>query len=219
MHRSQLWNQMAMLAGGRAAEELLFGDPTTGAANDLEKATQIAREMATRFGMTEALGFMRLSDGEQGFLGRQIGRQQTYSDGTARAIDQEVRRLLENSQQEAETVLAAHRDALDAMAAELLERETLDADDIARLFADGPNGNVRDEITARCVSGRALWRSTPPPDGPLRNRVSTGQARHLVVTCRRVRTCRIGGYPSPCTRYEGVTRWQGSDSGGLWGWL
>jgi cell division protease FtsH len=138
MHRSQLWNQMAMLAGGRAAEELVFGDPTTGAANDLEKATQIAREMATRFGMTEALGFMRLSDGEQGFLGQQIGRQQTYSDGTATAIDQEVRRLLDNSQQEAETVLAAHRDALDAMAAELLERETLDADDIARLFADVP---------------------------------------------------------------------------------
>jgi cell division protease FtsH len=138
MHRSQLWNQMAMLAGGRSAEELVFGDPTTGASNDLEKATQIAREMVTRFGMTEALGFMRLSDGEQGFLGQTVGGQQSYSDGTATAIDAEVRRLLDNSQQEADTVLAAHRDALEAMAEELLERETLDADDIARLFVDVP---------------------------------------------------------------------------------
>ncbi len=138
MYRSQLWNQMAMLAGGRAAEELVFGDPTTGASNDLEKATEIARQMVTRFGMTEALGFMRLSDGDQGFLGQPLGAQQSYSDGTAAAIDDEVRRLLDNSQREADTILAAHRDALDAMADELLERETLDADDIARLFADVP---------------------------------------------------------------------------------
>jgi cell division protease FtsH len=138
MHRSQLWNQMAMLAGGRAAEELVFDDPTTGASNDLEKATQIARQMVTRFGMTEALGFMRLSDGEQSFLGQPLGQQPSYSDGTATAIDTEIRRLLDNSQLEAETVLAAHREALDAMAAELLARETLDADDIARLFAGVP---------------------------------------------------------------------------------
>ena len=138
MHRSQLWNQMAMLAGGRAAEEIVYGDPTTGAANDLEKATQIAREMTTRFGMTEALGFMRLSDGERGFLGQSLGPQQSYSDGTATAIDDEVRRLLDNAQNEAETILNAHRDALDAMASELLERETLDAGDIARLFQDVP---------------------------------------------------------------------------------
>jgi cell division protease FtsH len=138
IHRSQLWNQMAMLAGGRAAEEIVFGDPTTGASNDLEKATEIARQMVTQFGMTEALGFMRLSEGEQGFLGQQLGSQKSYSDGTAAAIDDEVRRLLDNSQREAATVLAAHRRALDAMAEALLERETLDADDIAALFADVP---------------------------------------------------------------------------------
>ncbi len=138
IHRSQLWNQMAMLAGGRAAEDLVFGDPTTGASNDLEKATDIARQMVTRFGMTEAMGFMRLNDGEQGFLGQTVGGQQSYSDGTATAIDAEIRRLLDNSQQEADTIVAAHRDALEAMTVELLERETLDADDIARLFADVP---------------------------------------------------------------------------------
>jgi cell division protease FtsH len=138
MHRSQLWNQMAMLAGGRAAEELVFGDPTTGASNDLDKATGIARQMVTQFGMTDALGFMRLNDGEQGFLGQPIGSQPSYSDGTATAIDGEVRRLLDNSQREAETILAAHREALNAMADELLERETLDAADIERLFADVP---------------------------------------------------------------------------------
>ncbi|MDJ0961747.1 MAG: ATP-dependent zinc metalloprotease FtsH [Acidimicrobiia bacterium] len=144
MYRSQLWNQMAMLAGGRAAEELVFGDPTTGASNDLEKATEIARQMVTRFGMTDALGFMRLSDGEQGFLGQPLGSQPSYSDGTAAAIDDEVRRLLDNSQREADTILAAHRDALDAMADELLERETLDADDIGRLFADVPKWRRED---------------------------------------------------------------------------
>jgi cell division protease FtsH len=144
MHRSQLWNQMAMLAGGRAAEELVFGDPTTGASNDLEKATDIARQMVTRFGMTEALGFMRLSDGDRGFLGQSLGPQQSYSDGTATAVDAEVRRLLDNSQREAETILAAHRSALDAMARELLERETLDADGIAGIFADVPKWR-RDE--------------------------------------------------------------------------
>jgi cell division protease FtsH len=156
MHRSQLWNQMAMLAGGRAAEELVFGDPTTGAANDLEKATEIARQMVTRFGMTEALGFMRLSDGEQGFLGQPLGAQQSYSDGTAAAIDDEVRRLLDNSQREAETVLSAHRTALDAMAKELLETETLDAEDIARIFADVPKWRRED-------GGNGVLRRNPEP--------------------------------------------------------
>ena len=111
IHRSQLWNQMAMLARGRAAEDLVFGDPTTGASNDLEKATEIARQMVTRFGMTDALGFMRLNDGEQGFLGQTVGGQQSYSDGTATAIDAEIRRLLDNSQQEADTIIEAHHEA------------------------------------------------------------------------------------------------------------
>ena len=156
MHRSQLWNQMAMLAGGRAAEELVFGDPTTGASNDLEKATEIARQMVTRHGMTDALGFMRLSDGEQGFLGQPVGPQQSYSDATASAIDAEIRRLLDNSQREAETVLAAHRDALDAMSDELLERETLDANDIATLLADVPKWRREDD-------GHGALRSGPGP--------------------------------------------------------
>ena len=135
---------VAMLAGGRAAEELVFGDPTTGASNDLEKAPEIARQMVTRFGMTGALGFMRLSDGEQGLLGQSLGSQQSYSDGTASAIDEEVRRLLDNSQREADTILSAHRNALDAMAAELLANATLVADDIARLFSDVPKWRRED---------------------------------------------------------------------------
>ena len=156
IHRSQLWNQMAMLAGGRSAEELIFGDPTTGASNDLEKATEIARQMVTRFGMTEALGFMRLSEGEQGFLGQAVGGQQNYSDGTATAIDVEVRRLLDNAQAEADTIVAAHRHALEAMADELLERETLDADDIARLLADVPKWR-------REPGGNGVLRRNPEP--------------------------------------------------------
>ncbi|MFQ5516352.1 MAG: ATP-dependent zinc metalloprotease FtsH [Acidimicrobiia bacterium] len=138
IHRSQLWNQIAMLAGGRAAEELVFQDPTTGASNDLEKATEIARQMVTRHGMNDRLGFMRLGEGGDAFLGREGGRLPSYSDETAAKIDDEVHRVLEGAQMEAATILHAHRDALDDMAEALLEHETLDDTAIGELFAAVP---------------------------------------------------------------------------------
>ena len=131
MHRSQLWNQLAMLAGGRAAEELVFGDPTTGAANDLEKATEIARQMVERYGMSDKLGFVSLSAPSPAFLGQGGGYPTGRSDETSTAIDQEVKEIIAAAQREAATILAPHRPALDAMAAALLEMETLDADQIA----------------------------------------------------------------------------------------
>ena len=138
MHRSQLWNQLAMLAGGRAAVELVFQDPTTGASNDLEEATEIAHQMVVSFGMSERLGFMRLGHTGETFLGHELGRTPTYSDDTASVIDDEVRALLDQSQAEADTILLEHRKALDTMAEALLERETLDKDAIDKLLAAVP---------------------------------------------------------------------------------
>ena len=138
VHRSQLWNQLAMLAGGRAAEELVFQDPTTGATDDLNKATEIARQMVTRFGMSDKVGFMRLGDTGETFFGHELGRTPTYSNHTASAIDEEVHRLLTDAQLEAATILRAHRETLDAMAGQLLEHETLDVAAISDLFAGVP---------------------------------------------------------------------------------
>ncbi len=138
LHRSQLWNQLAILVGGRAAEELVFQDPTTGASNDLEKATEIARQMVTRFGMSRKVGFMRLGHTGETFLGHELGRTPMYSNDTASAIDEEIQRLLTDAQLEAAGILQAHRATLDAMAGQLLEHETLDATAISDLFKAVP---------------------------------------------------------------------------------
>jgi cell division protease FtsH len=145
VHRSQLWNQLAMLAAGRAAEELVFGDPTTGAANDLEKATEIARQMIERYGMSDRLGFVGLSSPSPVFGGQGVGYPAAHSDETTTAIDQEVRDIIAAAQREAATILSAHRPALDAMAAALLEKETLDAAEITALLSRVPKWRRRPE--------------------------------------------------------------------------
>ena len=152
VHRSELYNQLAMLAGGRAAEELVYGDPTTGASNDLEKATQIARQMVVRHGMSEELGFVRFEQGDEPFLGRDLARAKEYADNTAAEIDNEVRRVLGQALEDAHRILAANRLALDRMAEALIEQETLEADAIAELFAEIPKWR----------RGRSLQRVGPP---------------------------------------------------------
>ena len=139
MRRSELVDQLAMLLGGRTAEELIFVDPTTGAANDIEKATEIARKMVMEYGMSDRLGPMQYghANGEV-FLGRDYGRQQDYSDEVASFIDAEVRKLISQAHEEARQILATHRDALDRMANVLMERETIDAAEVAEVFADVP---------------------------------------------------------------------------------
>jgi cell division protease FtsH len=134
--RSEMLNQLAYMLGGRAAEELIFHDPTTGASNDIEKATAVARAMVTQYGMTERLGAIRYGQ-EQGevFLGRDYGHQRDYSEQVAAAIDEEVRAFIEAAHQEAYDVLIANRDVLDAMVLALLERETLDKEEIEEVFA------------------------------------------------------------------------------------
>ncbi|MDD2857109.1 MAG: ATP-dependent zinc metalloprotease FtsH [Candidatus Nanopelagicales bacterium] len=134
--RSEMQNQLAYMLGGRAAEELIFHDPTTGASNDIERATALARAMVTQYGMTERLGAIRYGQANnEVFLGRDLGHVRDYSEEIAGAIDEEVRTFIENAHQEAYDVLVANRDVLDALVIALLEKETLDRAQIDEVFA------------------------------------------------------------------------------------
>ena len=137
MPRSQMLNQLAYMLGGRAAEELIFHDPTTGASNDIEKATSLARAMVTQYGMTERLGAIRYGQEQsEVFLGRDMGHMRDYSEDVAAAIDEEVRTLIETAHQEAYDILVMNRDVLDRLVIELLEKETLDKAEVEAVFAD-----------------------------------------------------------------------------------
>ncbi len=137
MPRSQMLNQLAYMLGGRAAEELIFHDPTTGASNDIEKATSLARAMVTQYGMTERLGAIRYGQEQsEVFLGRDMGHMRDYSEEIAAAIDEEVRVLIETAHQEAYDILVINRDVLDRLVLELLEKETLDKAEVEAVFAD-----------------------------------------------------------------------------------
>jgi cell division protease FtsH len=135
--RSELMAMMTMALGGRVAEALVFDEITTGAANDIEKVTEIARAMVTEYGMSEILGPQQLGQksGEV-FLGRDFGHQANYSDEVAAAIDNEVRSLIEQCQADANAILRAHRETLDALAAALIEKETLDTPDLMAIIGD-----------------------------------------------------------------------------------
>ena len=134
--RNQLLDQLAYSLGGRAAEELIFHDPSTGASNDIEKATALARAMVTQYGMTEAIGAIKLgSDSSAPFMGRDYGSQRDYSEHVAAVVDSEIRSLIETAHQEAFDILVANRSILDQMVLELLERETLNKEEIEEIFA------------------------------------------------------------------------------------
>ncbi|KQQ93930.1 cell division protein FtsH [Leifsonia sp. Leaf325] len=135
--RNELLDQLAYAMGGRVAEEIVFHDPTTGASNDIEKATATARKMVTEFGMSADVGAVKLgqSQGEV-FLGRDMGHQRDYSERIAERVDAEVRALIEKAHDEAWEVINENRDILDHLARELLEKETLDHNEIAEIFKD-----------------------------------------------------------------------------------
>jgi cell division protease FtsH len=135
--RNELLDQLAYAMGGRVAEEVVFHDPTTGASNDIEKATGIARKMVTEYGMSSDIGSVKLgqSSGEM-FLGRDMGHQRDYSERLAERVDGEVRALIEKAHDEAYEVITANREILDNLARELLEKETLDHNQIAEIFKD-----------------------------------------------------------------------------------
>ena len=164
--RNQLLDQLAYSLGGRAAEELIFHDPSTGASNDIEKATALARAMVTQYGMTEAIGAIKLgSDTSQPFMGRDFGHQRDYSEKVAAIVDAEIRRLIENAHHEAYELLVENRVTLDAMVLALLEKETLDKDEIAKIFKKIKKRNNRAAWTG---SAMRIPSQLPPVDVPAR---------------------------------------------------
>jgi cell division protease FtsH len=133
--RGELLDQLAYMLGGRAAEELVFHDPTTGASNDIEKATKVARAMVTQYGMTESLGAVRIGTGDQDpFLGRDYGHLKDYSEATAAIVDEEVSKLISTAHQEAFDCLNQNRAVLDELVRQLFEHETLDKEQVAKIF-------------------------------------------------------------------------------------
>lgn len=137
--RSYLQNQMAVALGGRIAEEIIFGEEevTTGASNDLQQVTRVARQMVTRYGMSDRLGPVAL--GRQNgniFLGREIATDRDFSDSTAAAIDEEVRHLVDEAYRRAKSVLVGNKHILDRLADMLIEKETVDADELQELLAN-----------------------------------------------------------------------------------
>ena len=135
--RSEMLDQLAYMLGGRAAEELVFHDPSTGASNDIEKATSLARAMVTQYGMTEKLGAIKLGTSDAApFLGRDYGHQRDYSEDVAAVIDSEIRSMIETAHQEAYDILIENRSTLDRLVEELMVKETLHKEEIEEIFAN-----------------------------------------------------------------------------------
>ncbi|MFN8168491.1 MAG: ATP-dependent zinc metalloprotease FtsH [Candidatus Nanopelagicales bacterium] len=172
--RAEMLDQLAYMLGGRAAEELVFHDPTTGASNDIEKATSVARAMVTQYGMTERLGAIRYGQ-EQGevFMGRDFGHTRDYSEDVAAAIDQEVRAFIDAAHHEAFEILVDNRDVLDALVVELLEKETLDKEEVARIFEPL---NRRPARPAWTGSSRRTPSDRPPVSSPQEIAAANGAA-------------------------------------------
>ncbi|GAA4933332.1 ATP-dependent zinc metalloprotease FtsH [Actinoplanes utahensis] len=134
--RAEMIDTLAYALGGRAAEELVFHEPTTGAGNDIEKATGLAKAMVTQYGMSSKLGAVKYgSTGDEPFMGRSMGHEKSYSDAVAADIDAEVRALIELAHDEAWEILVEYRDVLDNMVLELMEKETITQDDMNRICA------------------------------------------------------------------------------------
>jgi cell division protease FtsH len=144
--RAELGDTMAMTLGGRAAEEIVFGEVTTGASNDLEKVTQTAKQMVMRYGMSDKLGPRVFGhDHGQPFLGREFSAEPDYSDDIAREIDDEVRRIVEEAHQSARDILEQRRAELDYVSEILLRRETIEREEFIGLL----EGKTEEEVFGR----------------------------------------------------------------------
>ena len=162
--RSELLDSMAYMMGGRAAEELIFHDPSTGASNDIEKATKVARALVTQYGLSARVGTVQLGSGDaEPFLGMTAGQQRDYSDETAKIIDDEVRELLENAHQEAFDCLDANREVLDELVRQLFARETLSKAEVADIFKPLKRWPERGAFTG---SDKRVPSSIPPVKPP-----------------------------------------------------
>jgi len=157
--RAELTDSMAMTLGGRAAEEIVFGEITTGASNDIEKVTATAKNMVMRYGMSERLGPRVFgSDPSQPFLGREFGHQADYSDEIAREIDDEIRRVVESAHQRAKDILTEHRETLNSVSEVLVRRETIEKAEFEALIA----GKTEEEVFPEDVATPQV----PPPAEP-----------------------------------------------------
>jgi cell division protease FtsH len=162
VRRSELIDQLAMLLGGRTAEELIFIDPTTGASNDIEKATSIARKMVMEYGMSDKLGPLQYGKPDaEVFLGRDYSKNQDMSEEVAAAVDEEVRFLITQAHDEARAILATHQDALHRIAEALLDKETVDAKAVAELFFDVPKWEHGADGTIRLKAPDGISSITP----------------------------------------------------------
>jgi cell division protease FtsH len=149
-----------MLLGGRTAEEMVFHEPTTGAANDIEKASSIARGMVVEYGMSERLGARKFGTGDgEPFLGREMSHARDYSEEIASAIDDEVRRLIESAHDEAWEILAQYREVLDHLVLQLMEHETLSREQVLQIFAPVHKRPARGSYTGY---GKRLPSDRPP---------------------------------------------------------
>jgi len=182
--KKEILDKLSLALAGRVAEEIRFDDITTGASNDLQRATETARRMITQYGMSDSLGPITFGhDAAQPFLGRDYGMGQEYSEDTARKIDAEIRRVIDESYETARRILEEHRDELDMISALLMEKETIDREEFEALLAGVDPDEVfrlRDEARARKVAeSKRVQRQRRPreqevlePDG--RERVATG---------------------------------------------
>jgi len=169
MTREELIDELAMLLGGRVAEELIVGDITTGAANDIERATKVAKQMVTEYGMSDIIGPLTLGQKQHEiFLGRDYTAQPDYSDQVAFEIDTEIRRLIDEAHDEALEILQEHRPKLDELAEILVERETMEREDVEAFLAAIPKRPQRDQAVrgaGLAVSRRAVRPQSPPTTG------------------------------------------------------
>ena len=166
--RSELIDQLAMLLGGRVAEETVFDEPTTGAQDDIQRCTRIARQMVTEYGMSE-LGPLALGQNEsQPFLGRDFGHVQDYSDVVAAKIDREVSRLVDEAHDEARDIVTKYRDKLDAMVVRLLEKESLERSEVSEILAEVAKQSPANPIERRRLRRKAEadGQTTEPQEGP-----------------------------------------------------
>jgi len=178
-HRRKFMAELAGLLGGRTAEELVFDDITTGASNDLERVTRLARRMVTEFGMSEKLGPLTFGEKQElVFLGREIGEQRNYSEAVAVSIDNEVKRIVDEAHATARRILEENREALDAIATRVMEVETLEAEEFYALLrgeaprpakpdaSGGASGRPADELPSDSVEQRRLGPSGLPSEAP-----------------------------------------------------
>jgi cell division protease FtsH len=166
--RSELIDQLAMLLGGRTAEEIVFNEPTTGAQNDIQRATKIAKQMVTEYGMSQ-LGPLAFGHNEsQPFLGRDFGHVQDYSDEVAAKVDVEIHRLVEEAHDEAREILLKYRDKLDLMVERLLEKETLEKEEVEEVLAEVAKQSPANPLERTRIRREAIDDSEP--GGPKRKR-------------------------------------------------